>query len=45
MTSFHTGGVHVLLGDGAVRFVSDNIALDTLLSLGAMNDALVLGEF
>jgi prepilin-type N-terminal cleavage/methylation domain-containing protein len=24
-TSYHTGGVHVLLGDGAVRFVSENI--------------------
>ncbi len=24
-TSLHTGGVHCLMGDGAVRFVSDNI--------------------
>jgi prepilin-type N-terminal cleavage/methylation domain-containing protein len=24
-TSFHTGGVHCLMGDGAVRFISDNI--------------------
>jgi prepilin-type N-terminal cleavage/methylation domain-containing protein len=24
-TSYHTGGAHVLLGDGAVRFVSDNV--------------------
>jgi len=24
-TSLHTGGAHVLMGDGAVRFVSDNI--------------------
>jgi len=24
-TSYHTGGVHCLMGDGAVRFISDNI--------------------
>lgn len=24
-SSFHTGGVHALMGDGAVRFISDNI--------------------
>jgi type II secretory pathway pseudopilin PulG len=24
-TSLHTGGAHVLMGDGAVRFISDNI--------------------
>jgi hypothetical protein len=25
-TSLHTGGVHVLMGDGAVRFISENIS-------------------
>jgi len=27
--SRHTGGVHILLGDGGVRFISNNINLDT----------------
>ena len=27
--SLHTGGLQVLLGDGAVRFISENIALQT----------------
>ncbi|MBA4032121.1 MAG: prepilin-type cleavage/methylation domain-containing protein [Planctomyces sp.] len=29
LASAHTGGIHVLMGDGAVRFVSDNIDLTT----------------
>jgi len=45
LTSFHTGGVHVLLGDGTVRFISDNLNLYTLLQLAAMNDGQPLGEF
>ncbi|MCA9116219.1 MAG: DUF1559 domain-containing protein, partial [Planctomycetaceae bacterium] len=44
-TSFHEGGIHGLLADGAVRFVSDNINLTTLLQLGVMNDGQVIGEF
>ena len=43
--SQHTGGVHVLLGDGAVRFVSDNVDLLTWQRAGAINDGGVLGEF
>ncbi|MBA4031440.1 MAG: prepilin-type cleavage/methylation domain-containing protein [Planctomyces sp.] len=43
--SKHTGGVHVLLNDGAVRFVSDNINLDTWRNLGQRADGNVLGEF
>ena len=45
LTSFHTGGVHVLLADGASRFISDNIDFNTLLALGALNDGQVVGEF
>lgn len=45
LTSQHPGGVQVLLADGAVRFVSENIDLGTLLSLAAAKDGNVIGEF
>lgn len=45
LTSFHVGGVHALLADGAVRFLSDNVDFNTLLALGAIQDGKVLGEF
>jgi prepilin-type N-terminal cleavage/methylation domain-containing protein len=43
--SFHTGGAQVLLGDGSVRFLSDNI--DAMLHRGmhSRNGGEVLGEF
>ena len=43
--SRHTGGVHVLLGDGAVRFVSDNVDFDTWQRLGHISDGNTIGEF
>ncbi|MES2790712.1 MAG: DUF1559 domain-containing protein [Planctomycetota bacterium] len=43
--SKHVGGVHALLGDGAVRFVSENINLQTWQDLGIANDGRVIGEF
>jgi len=43
--SYHTGGVHVLMGDGAVRFLSDNINLSTLAFLCTRDDGNVIGEF
>ena len=45
LSSAHTGGVHVLLVDGAVRFVGNNIDLNTLKYLAARNDAQVVGEY
>lgn len=44
-SSLHVGGCHVLLGDGAVRFISENINLATLQNLGYISDGKVLGEF
>ena len=43
--SLHVGGVQALLGDGAVRFISNNINLPTWQNLGLTNDGTVLGEF
>jgi prepilin-type N-terminal cleavage/methylation domain-containing protein len=43
--SQHSGGVQVLLGDGGVRFVSDNIALATWQALGSPAGGEVVGEF
>ena len=39
------GGVHVLLCDGSVRFVSENIHLPTWQNLGDKEDGNTLGEF
>ncbi|WP_339734499.1 DUF1559 domain-containing protein [uncultured Gimesia sp.] len=43
--SRHTGGVHILMGDGATRFISENIDNATWQNLGAIADGNVLGEF
>ncbi|MDA0832102.1 MAG: DUF1559 domain-containing protein [Planctomycetota bacterium] len=45
LTSYHAGGVHVLLTDGSVRFISSNLDLTTLLRLGTINDGQLLGDF
>ncbi|MBL6706931.1 MAG: DUF1559 domain-containing protein [Planctomycetaceae bacterium] len=41
----HTGGVHALLADGGVRFLSDNINLTTLKRASTRNDGGELGDF
>jgi hypothetical protein len=43
--SYHVGGVHVLLADGAVRFVSENVDLVTWRNLGSKNDGTPIGDF
>lgn len=45
LTSYHVGGINVLMADGAVRFISENINFPTLLRLAAKDDGQVLGEF
>lgn len=43
--SYHVGGCHALLADGAVRFISENINTTTRQRLSAVADGAVVGEF
>jgi len=45
LNSAHTGGVHALLADGAVRFIGDNIDMYTLTVLSVRDDGKPVGEF
>ncbi len=43
--SYHTGGAHFLLGDGSVRFVSENLSFVVWVSLLTHGNGEVVGEF
>jgi hypothetical protein len=43
--SKHVGGVQVLMGDGGVRFVSNNINLPTWQALSTIQGAETIGAF
>jgi prepilin-type N-terminal cleavage/methylation domain-containing protein len=43
--SQHTGGVQVLLTDGSVRFVSQNVAGQTWYELGSRNGGGIVGDY
>lgn len=45
MYSFHEGGVQVLLCDGSVRFISENLGATVLASLITCQGGEVVGEF
>ena len=45
LNSAHTGGVHVLLCDGTVRFISNNIDMQTLRRLSTRDDGQPIGDF
>ncbi|MDB5388348.1 MAG: hypothetical protein JWM11_3994 [Planctomycetaceae bacterium] len=43
--SMHVGGAHFLMGDGAVRFVSDNINTANYGRLAGVNDGQIVSDF
>jgi prepilin-type N-terminal cleavage/methylation domain-containing protein len=43
--SFHTGGAHILMGDGTVRFVNQAVDWVTFVRLCVKSDGRVVGEF
>ncbi len=45
LISAHSGGTQCLLTDGSVRFLSENMNLETLKNLCTRNDGKVLGEY
>jgi prepilin-type processing-associated H-X9-DG protein len=45
LKSAHAGGVHALMGDGSVRFLSSNIDLTTYKNLADRADDNAIGEF
>lgn len=44
-SSLHTGGVHTLMCDGAVRFISNNINYNTWLAIGTRNGGETVGDY
>ena len=43
--SEHVGGCHALMGDGAVRFVTENIDINLLRAVQTINGGEVVGDF
>jgi prepilin-type processing-associated H-X9-DG protein len=43
--SRHTGGVQICLADGGVRFVSENVDLNTWQNVGSINGGEVIGDY
>jgi len=43
--SYHVGGAHFVLGDGAVRFISENISYTLFANLNRVRDGQIIGEF
>ena len=43
--SMHTGGVHILLGDGSARFLGDSTDYRIIRNLALPSDGQVIGEF
>lgn len=45
MYSFHPGGINILLADGAVRSISENVSSVVLVNLGTYQGGQITGEY
>jgi len=45
LNAFHPGGIQILLGDGAVRTLSETVDMDTLRRLAAATDGMTVGDY
>ena len=45
LISFHVGGIQCTFGDGSVKFLSENMDLETLKKLATRDDGQSIGEF
>ena len=43
--AFHPGGIQMGMADGSVRFVPENVSMDTIKALTSINGGEVLGDF
>ncbi len=43
--SYHVGGAQFVLGDGSVRFISENISMDIYQGISTRSEGEVIGEF
>jgi prepilin-type processing-associated H-X9-DG protein len=43
--SYHTGGAQFVMGDGSVRFISENIDAATVVNLVTISNGGIVGEF
>lgn len=43
--SYHTGGAHFLMGDGSVRFLSENMHMPTYQAISTRGKNETVGEF
>jgi prepilin-type processing-associated H-X9-DG protein len=44
LSSYHSGGCNVVMGDGSVRFIKDSISLPTIWALGSRNQGEVISS-